>query len=109
MKEDMILCGAGGRRQKFYFNPRFSTLPEPVQLELKGCLAALAERVGGTILLEYAEDGDLALQWVRDEDDFYFDEIEAQLAVSRLQKEKAELFLRLKAFYLAFFGDQPCK
>lgn len=109
MKEDMILCGAGGRQQKFYFNPRFARLPEGVQQELKACLAALAEQVGGTILLEYGEEGDISIHWVADEGDFYFDEIESRLAVSRLQKEKEELFLKLKAFYLAFYGENACK
>lgn len=106
MKEDMILCGAGGLAQKFYMNPRFDRLPESVQQELKGALSAAAEQAGGTLLLEYAPDGDLSLHWVRDEGDAYFDEIEAGLAVSRLQKDKAELFLRLKAFYLAFYGEK---
>ena len=104
MNEEMILCGAGGKQQKFYFNPRYEMLPEQVKQELKAALAVFAERVGGTVLLVFSETGDLSVQLIPDEGDFYFDDIEAGLAVSRLQKEKETLFLQLKAFYLAFFG-----
>ena len=38
--------------------------------------------------------------------DIYYDEIEAGLEISRLQREKEVLFLQIKAFYLAFFGGQ---
>ena len=105
MKEENILCGAGGLQQKFYMNPRFSRLPESVQQELKGALGALAEQAGGTILLEYQDTGDLDLHRIRDEGDIDTDEIGTRLLIDRLLKEKEELFLRLKAFYLAFYGD----
>lgn len=106
MKEENILCGAGGLAQKFYMNPRFALLPEGVQQELKGSLAALAEQIGGSVLLEYNEVGDLDLHWVRDEGDIYTDEIDSRLAINRLLKEKEALLLQLKAFYLAFFGEK---
>ena len=104
MNEDLVLCGAGGKMQKLYMNPRYGMLPETVQQELKAALAVFAEQIGGTVLLVFAETGDLSVQLIPDEGDIYFDEIEAGLAVSRLQKEKETLFLQLKAFYLAFFG-----
>ena len=104
MNEELILCGAGGKQQKFYFNPRYAMLPETVQQELKAALAVFAEQVGGTVLLVFSQAGDLSVQLIPDEGDIYFDDIEAGLAVSRLQKEKEMLFLQLKAFYLAFFG-----
>ncbi len=106
MNEDLILCGAGGKQQKFYMNPRYGMLPQEVQQELKAALAVFAEKVGGTVLLVFSETGDISVQLIPDEGDFYFDEIEAGLAVSRLQKEKETLFLQLKAFYLVFFGEK---
>lgn len=106
MREENILCGAGGLQQKFYMNPRFGRLPESVQQELKGALGALAEQAGGTVLLEFRETGDLDLHRVRDEGDIDTDEIETRLLINRLLKEKEELFLRLKAFYLAFYGEK---
>ncbi|MBP3729455.1 MAG: hypothetical protein J6H18_04250 [Lachnospiraceae bacterium] len=106
MKEDLILCGAGGSRQKFYLNPRYETLPEEIRLELKAALALFAEQVGGTILLVYSETGSLSIRLIPDEGDFYYDEIEAGLAVSRLQKEKEELFQKLELYYRLFFGGR---
>ena len=104
MDEDRILCGANGDAAKYYFNPRYGRLPETVQEELKASLVLFAEHVGGTILIEFAEDGEPCLKVLPPAGDIYYDEIEAGLEISRLQREKEVLFLQLKAFYLAFFG-----
>ncbi len=104
MNEELVLCGAGSRQEKFYFNPRYDRLPEAVKQELRSALVLFASKVGGTILIVFSEDGEPRIQLIREDDDIYYDDIEAGLAVSRLQKEKEVLFLQLKAFYLAFFG-----
>ena len=56
-------------------------------------------------MLEYRDTGDLDLHRIRDEGDIDTDEIGTRLLIDRLLKEKEELFLRLKAFYLAFYGE----
>ena len=104
MKEELVLCGAGSKQEKYYFNPRYDRLPEAVKQELKSALVLFASEVGGTILIVFTEEGDPQIRLIREDDDIYYDDIEAGLAVSRLQKEKEVLFLQLKAFYLAFFG-----
>ena len=104
MNEDMVLCGANGDAEKYYFNPRYGQLPQSVKDELKAALVLFAEHVGGTILLVFSDDGEPQLQVVPPEGDIYYDEIEAGLEISRLQREKELLFLQLKAFWLAFFG-----
>ena len=104
MNEDMVLCGANGDAEKYYFNPRYAQLPESVKEELKAALVLFAEHVGGTILIRFSEAGDPQLQVFPPADPIYYEEIEAGLEISRLQREKEVLFLQLKAFYLAFFG-----
>ena len=106
MEEKMVLAGAGGDTAKYYFNPRYEKLPQAVQAELKAALVLFAERAGGSILLVFDEDGSPAIQVLPPADTVYYDEIEAELAVSELLKEKGALFMQLKAFYLAFFGEK---
>ena len=106
MNEEMVLCGANGDAEKYYFNPRFGQLPEAVKEELKASLVLFVEHVGGTILVAFSEDGDPQFKVFPPADSVYYDEIEAGLEISRLQREKEVLFLQLKAFYLAFFGGE---
>ena len=106
MNEETVLCGANGDAEKYYFNPRYARLPETVKEELQASLVLFAEHVGGTILLVFSEDGDPQIKVVPPADSLYYDEIEAGLEISRLQREKEVLFLQLKAFYLAFFGGE---
>ena len=106
MNEELILCGANGDAEKYYFNPRYGSLPQAVKDELQAALVLFAEHVGGTILICFSEEGDPQLQVIPPADSVYYDEIEAGLEISRLQREKEVLFLQLKAFYLAFFGGE---
>lgn len=106
MNEKLVLCGANGDAEKYYFNPRYDRLPGAVQEELKAALVLFAEHVGGTILIVFSEDGEPQIKVLPPAGDIYYDEIEAGLEISRLQREKEVLFLQLKAFYLAFFGGQ---
>lgn len=98
-----VLCGASAEQLKYYFNPEFSRLPEAVQQELHDITVVMADRIGATFLMAFAEDGDLRLEIVPDEADFGYDEIEAELQIRALQREKEELFTQLEAFYRAFF------
>ncbi|MBO4872030.1 MAG: hypothetical protein J5496_01255 [Lachnospiraceae bacterium] len=106
MNEELVLCGANGDAEKYYFNPRYERLPEAVKEELQAALVLFAEHVGGTILIVFSEEGDPQLKVYPPADPIYYDEIEAGLEISRLQREKEMLFLQLKAFYLAFFGGE---
>ncbi len=104
MNEEMVLCGANGDAEKYYFNPRYDQLPDTVKQELQAALVLFAEHVGGTILIAFAEDGEPQIKVYPPAGDIYYDDIEAGMEISRLQREKEMLFLQLKAFYLAFFG-----
>ena len=101
--EGKVLCGASAEQLKYYFNPEFSRLPEAVRQELHDVTVVMADRIGATFLMVFAENGDLRLEIIPDEADFGYDEIEAELQVRALQREKEALFGQLEAFYKAFF------
>ena len=96
-----VLCGASAEQLKYYFNPEFARLPEAVRQELHDITVVMADRLGATFLLVFGEGGDLRLEVVPDEADFGYDEIETELQIRALQKEKEELFLQLEAYYRA--------
>ena len=59
--EDRVLCGANSYEKKYYLNPKFNNLPEQVKQELQIMCVMFTEEVGGTLIVEYDEDGYLQL------------------------------------------------
>ena len=57
LKEEQVLCACSAYEQKYYFNPRFSSLPKRVQEELQILCVTLTEDVGGVFTMEFDEDG----------------------------------------------------
>ena len=101
----MILCGASAYEKKFYFNDDFDSLPQNIKDELKIMCVLYTEDVGGVLMLEFNEEGDLELQVSADEGDLLFDEIGSALKIKQLQQEKSELFEALETYYKVFTGD----
>lgn len=99
MSEKTVLCGANSYEQKYYFNNDFAKLPENIRQELQIMCVSFTENVGGTLLVEFDEAGQLRLEVQVDDSDYYFDEIESGIQISRLQREKEELFGQLELFY----------
>jgi len=104
-QNNMILCGASAYEKKFYFNDDFDSLPQNIKDELKIMCVLYTEDVGGVLMLEFNEDGDLELQVSADEGDLLFDEIGSALKIKQLQQEKSELFEALETYYKVFTGD----
>ncbi len=98
MSENTVLCGANSYEQKYYFNSEFDRLPEQIKQELRIMCVTFTENVGGTLLVEFDKDGQLKLTVQVDDSDYYYDEIESGIQISRLQKEKEELFGQLELF-----------
>ena len=103
---DIVLCGANSYEEKYYLNPKFDSLPSQVKDELKIMCVLFAEEAGGILTLEYLADGSLVFRTRADDYDFYYDEIEAGLAVKKLQKEKQELLEALELYYRTFFSGE---
>ena len=79
MSEKTVLCGANSYEQKYYFNQDFNMLPDQIKQELQIMCVTFTENVGGTLLVEFDENGDLKLVVQVDDSDYYFDEIESGL------------------------------
>lgn len=104
MYEDrVVLCGASAYTKKFYLNDDFSGLPEEIRQELQILCVLYTEDVGGTIRLEFSEDGHLSLETDAEEGDLLYDEIGSVLKIKQFQNEKKELFEALETYYRVFF------
>lgn len=97
--ERMVLCAANAYEQKYYLNEMFSKLPEQIRRELQIMCVTFTEEAGGILFLEFDEDGALQLRCEWDESDLLYDDIGAGMLVSRLQREKRELFESLEMYY----------
>ncbi len=107
MYQDLIvLCSASKYTQKYYLNPDFEGLPEPVKQELQIMCVLFTEEVGGVILLYYDENGNLVITTEADEGDLLYDEIGSHLLVKKIRDEKRELFEQLEQYYAVFFLDE---
>jgi len=93
-----VLCGANSYQQKYYLNPKFDKLPDTIKEELQIMCVTFTEEVGGTLLVEFDKEGNLKLTVQVDDSDYLYDEIESGLRISRIQREKEELFEQLELF-----------
>ena len=99
----IVLCGANAYEKKYYFNEKFSGLPQGVQEELQIMCVLFTEEIGGILTFCFEEDGTLMLQVQADENDFWYDEIGSVLKIKQLQEEKKELLESLEVYYRVFF------
>lgn len=102
-QDEVVLCSASHYAQKFYLNPDFTELPEPVKQELNILCVLFTEDVGGIIFLVFNEEGSLEIRTEAYEDDILYDEIGSVLKVKQMQEEKKELFEQLEQYYQVFF------
>jgi len=93
-----VLCGANSYEQKYYFNKDYDKLPEQIKNELQIMCVTFTEEVGGILLVEFDEMGNLKLTTQADDSDYLYDEIEYGIQIGRIQREKEELFEQLELF-----------
>ena len=105
-QENIVLCGANAYEQKYYFNPDFSSLPSAVQDELQIMCVLYTEDVGGVLLLEFDEEGNLQFRVNAMDADARFDEIGSVLKIKEIRREKEELLKSLEMYYRVFFLDE---
>ncbi len=96
-----VLCGANSYLQKYYFNNEFDKLPDIVKKELQIACVTFTEEVGGIIILQFNEAGNLEISVQADEKDFLFDEIGSKLKIKEMQKDKKDLFEGIETYYKA--------
>ncbi len=100
--ENVVLCGANSYEKKYYLNPEFENLPDYVKDELKIMCVLFTADVGGSLTLEFDEEGSLFLNVQMDENDLLYDEIGSQLKVKEIQRTKEELLESLELYYKTF-------
>ena len=89
--EKMVLCGANAYDKKYYLNEQFSNLPEQIKQELQIMCVLFTEEVGGILVLEYDEEGNLL-----------YDDIGCGLKIRQMQMEKRDLLESLEMYYKVF-------
>ena len=102
----VVLCGASRYEEKYYFNPAFKSLPEDIRKELQIMCVLYTQEIGGVLILEFDEKGNLELRTEAQENDFSYDEIGGALRIKELRKEKHELYEGLEMYYrVVFLGE----
>lgn len=95
----VVLCGANSYDQKYYFNKRFSKLPESIQKELNIICVLFTEEVGGIFYIVFDEDGGISFETNADSDDIYYDEVSSGLLIGEIRKTRQELMESLSLYY----------
>lgn len=98
-----MLCSASKYTQKYYLNEDFDNLPDAVKKELQIMCVLFTEDVGGVILLEFDENGNLQITTQANEEDILYDEIGSILKIKQLRNTKRELFEQLEQYFQTFF------
>ena len=80
-QENVVLCSASKYNQKYYLNEDFNSLPDAVKQELKIMCVLFTEDVGGILVLEFDEEGNLQIKTEAYEEDILYDEIGSVLKV----------------------------
>ena len=104
--ENVVLCAASAYNEKYYLNEDFEALPADVKDELKIMCVLYTQEVGGILVLEYDEEGNLNFRTEAASDDFAYDDIGSGLKIREIQRDKAELLEALEMYYKVFFMGQ---
>lgn len=107
MEENLVLCACSAYEQKYYLNELFSKLPTAIKEELQIMCVSFTEDVGGVLIVEFNEDGELELRCEWDEDDILYDDIGSGLLIRKFQRDKRELFEGLELYYKVAILKQP--
>ena len=98
----IVLCGANAYEQKYYFNPLFGKIPKSIQDEIHIVCVLFTEEVGGVITFLFEEDGSLSIETESAEDDYLYDDISSGLLISKIRRNRQELFSQLSLYYRIF-------
>ena len=104
-----VLAGASRQKQKYFFEPEFNALPQTVKDEIRNICIIMAERLGCTFLISFEDSGDILFEIVKNEGDFDFDDIGAELEIKSLKREKKELIKALKLWYVINMTEDGAK
>ena len=95
----IVLCGANAYEQKYYFNEKFSRIPESIKEELHIICVLFTEEAGGVFTIVFEEDGSVSLETDAYEEDILYDEISSGLLVREIRMQRQELLESLSLYY----------
>lgn len=98
----IVLCGANAYEQKYYFNEKFSSIPDSIKEELHIICVLFTEEVGGIITIVFEEDGSISLETDAEESDLLYDEISSGLMIREIRRNRQEMFESLSLYYRVF-------
>lgn len=102
VEEKVVLCGANAYEKKYYFNEKFSGIPESIKEELHIICVLFTEEIGGIFTIEFEKDGSVSMRTEYAEDDFLYDDIGSGLLVNEVRRKRQELFESLSLYYRVF-------
>ena len=103
-----VLCGANAYEEKYYYNKFYDKVPESIQKELNIICVLFTQEVGGIFTISFDEEGQILLQTMADEEDITYDEISAGLLVSKIRRERRDMFEALSLYYrVLVLGADP--
>lgn len=106
MEDERVICGANAYEKKYYFNERFSKIPESIKEELHVICVLFTEEVGGIFTIEFDEDGTVNMRTEYAPEDYLYDEVGSGLLISEIRRKRQELFESLSLFYRAVFLNE---
>lgn len=97
-----VLCGANAYEKKYYFNEKFSGIPDSIKEELHIICVLFTEEIGGVFTIEFEKDGNVTMRTEYADDDFLYDEIGSGLLVNEVRRKRQEMFESLRLYYRVF-------
>ena len=101
IKDEQVICGANAYDQKYYFNDKYSNLPQSIKDELHIICVLFTEEIGGIFTIEFDDDGSVSMRTEAAPEDYLYDEIGSGLLVSEIRRKRQELFESLSLYYRA--------
>ena len=97
--EQIPIIVSNSYNKKYYLDERLNVLPKEVKDTLKIIFVKLTEEVGGVAeVLFDNQEYDLAFKTYKNDDDFNYDEINANYKLSKIEREYAEIFSQIAEF-----------
>lgn len=108
--EKEVLVSASFYNKKYYINDMFDKLSMSIKQELKEICLKYVEQFKCIIIIGFYEDGEIYIETnVSEENEFNFMEIDAKLAIKKIEDNNKELFEGLRKYYIYLKGTDIYK
>lgn len=85
--------------KKYYLDERLNVLPKEVKDTLKIIFVKLTEEVGGVTEVSFDnQEYDLIFKTYKNDDDYNYDEINANYKLSKIERDYSEIFSQIAEF-----------